>query len=297
MLVLDSPRDGDIHSLADYAELLCFCTADRICSRETIADQLKDIGGQPIRAEKLDDCFVHLSWREAAFGDDYPFRLEDDRVLFVKDDLTDRQRLYGLLLLCANLPYLKNTTGLTDCFERISLCVLAVIWPSKGEVRPFGKNETNYTGAKWERINTLASEIGGVGLCNESTFRAGDSGDGGIDLVGWYQLDPNEVRNNLSILAQCACSRSAWPNKQTEISHDRLSANFISPTHRWNQALFIPHCFRGSDGRWAVTGEIGQVVLIDRLRIITQLPAVLDWQQIQIPALFEDFLEYRLPLV
>lgn len=296
MLKLDSPRDADIHSLADYAEILCLISQDRFCSKESVADQLRDVGDiRKIHEELLDDCFVHLDWRTAAFAENYPFRLEK-RVLFSQDKSTDSQLLYIALLLCANLPYLNSVTGLTDCFERISLSVLKAIWPSQGTVKAFGKNETEYAGEKWERINLLASQIGGQGLCKANTFRQRDTGDGGIDLVSWHSLDEIENRNILSALAQCACSRSQWSHKQTEISHDRLG-NSISPSHRWSQLLFIPHCFRDSTGKWAVEGEIGQVVLIDRLRIVNQLKQQINLKEISLPPLFTDFLDYRLPLV
>lgn len=298
MLRIDKPRDSDTHTIADFAELLCLVTVDRVCTRETIVDQARDVGECAVTDVVLDDCFSQLAWRVSAYGPHYPFQLDArGRVLSASATLSEPQRLYALLLLCANLPFVTNRDGtLTATFERIALLVLKASWPANGAARAFGKSETEYTGAKWERMNKLAEDIGGEGLCHATTFRARDTGDGGIDLVAWLDLDTHEKRNIPSALAQCACSRENWTAKQTEISEDRIK-NSIHSTHRWNQMMFIPQSFRDSRGKWAVPGEVGQVILFDRLRILRQLGEVIDWGHIAPPAIFNSILEERLELV
>lgn len=298
MVNLDKPRDKDVHTLSDFAETLCLLTSDRVCSRESVRDHIRDIGDSKISDDDLDDCFTNLQWRQLSFGADYPFTLADGgRTFSAPENLSDRQRMYAFLLLCSGLPYTSRPYNpLTDAFERVALIALKSAWPANGVVRAFGKNETEYKGSKWQRLNTLATEIGGEGRCSANTFRANDQGDGGIDLAAWFELDGYERWNIPSALAQCACSREDWSAKQTEISADRLG-NSIHATHRWMQVLFIPQCFRDSRGRWAVPGEIGQVVLFDRLRIVKQLHGHVDWAEIKPPPQFEKFLEFRIELV
>jgi hypothetical protein len=297
MIILNKPRDSDIHTLADFAELLCLLTQDRICSRETISDQIKDVGDANISDAALDDCFSHLEWRSQSFNGFYPFAIDSNsRTFSAPEELDQAYHLYVLLLLCANLPFLENRSTITDAFERIALIALERSWPAGSNIRPFGKNETNYVGTKAERINKLATDLGGHGMCSEKTFRGRDSGDGGIDLVAWMGLDDYESRNIPSALGQCACSRTDWVSKQTEISRDRLNG-VIHPTHPWMQLIFIPHCFRNNHGGWAVDGEIASTIIYDRLRIVKKIGGDLDWTHVSPPQLFFDFLIKRLELV
>jgi len=302
MLKLDYPRDGDIHTLADFIELLCLVTTDRFCSRDYVADYIADQsadGGKEKRLGDgvLDDAFMQLAWRAAAFGEHYPFSLDKHgRVLTGNAKLTKHQNLYAFLLLCASLPFIlgrRERNELTDAFERASVQVLRRFWPAKATVRRFGKNQTEYVGAKWERLTALSRDIGGQAMLPADSYRARDSGDGGIDLVAWLDLDCHEKQNIPSALGQCACSREDWPNKQYEISVGRLSTH-LRPSHPWMQLIFIPHSFRNNSGKWAVSGDTEQCIVMDRLRILNNLCTDEDWSKIQAPAVFENFLQTRL---
>jgi hypothetical protein len=300
MIKLDRPRDSDVHTLCDFVELLCLTSLDRIATRDSIKDHIHDSSDHEASDNDLDDCFRQISWRIGAYEQDYPFALDlHGRSISAPEDLSARQTLYAFLLICANLPFLDRPyTPITDAFERLAVLALKNAWPGNGVVKAFGKNETDYTGSKANRINSLAKDIGGVGLCTAESFRAGDSGDGGIDLAAWHGLlDEHERRNIYSALAQCACSRNDWSKKQSEISNDRLSANVIAPTHRWMQLMFIPQSFRDNLGRWAVPGDVGQTVLFDRLRIIRQLPREIDWAEINPPPILNTVLTERADLV
>ena len=300
MLVLDRPRDTDIHTLADFAELLCLLTIDRVCSRETISDQIHDMADKKLKPHELDDCFNQIAWRVEAFGDKYPFTLDEGRrILSAPEVLPDSKKPYVLLLLCANLPFFDRDRldgSLTDAFERFSLLAMRSIFPVGANIRAFGKNETDYVGQKWERINTLAQDIGARGVCTPATFRQRDVGDGGIDLVGWLTLDPYEGRNIPSALGQCACSRSDWPKKQSDIGRDRLAYHIV-PTHPWMQMIFIPHSFRDNNGVWAFDGEIGSSLVFDRLRIASSFNFDKDWAAVEPPPILAEFLDKRLDLV
>jgi len=169
------------------------------------------------------------------------------------------------------------------------------LWPDKASIRKFGRNQTDYSGKKWERLNALGRDIGGQANLTANHFRLGDSGDGGIDLVAWLDLDCHEKRNIPSALGQCACSRGDWPNKQFSISADSLAG--LHPSHPWMKLIFIPHSFRNNLGTWAVPNDVKQSIVMDRLRILNYLCADEDWSKIQAPAVFENFLKMRLELV
>src|SRR5690606_13046090 len=118
------------------------------------------------------------------FKEHYPFSLDaGERTLYAKDEFTHMQEAYIFILLCANLPFIPKRGLITDYFEKISLNALSSIWPQAGEARTFGKNTSDFSGTKSERINALAEFIGAEGKCNGDMFRQGDSGDGGIDLA------------------------------------------------------------------------------------------------------------------
>jgi len=304
MLKLDCPRNSDIHILADFIELLCLVTMDRVCSRDYaadyVADQFVDSGKEKQLGDgELDDAFMQIAWRIDAFGEYYPFSLDKHgRVLSGNEKLTEQQSLYAFLLLCANLPFICDRTErneLAGAFERASMQALRRLWPTKATMRRFGRNQTEYVGAKWERLNALSRDIGGQATLSAGSFRLRDSGDGGIDLVAWLDLDVYEKQNIPSALGQCACSSNDWSIKQYEISGDALGC--LHPSHPWMQLIFIPHSFRNNLGRWAVPNDVKKSILMDRLRILNNLCAGEDWLEIQAPAVFNNFLQMRLELV
>lgn len=298
MLKIETPRDSDIHSIADFIELLCLLTPDRIIGADSIADHVKDNGGN-LSSEELEDSFSHLRWRSAAFGDSYPFSIDSSRnIIESSQSLGPDQSLYAFILLCANLPAVRSQSDrilLTDTFERLCLSALRKIWPG-AQTKPFGKNETEYSGKKWERINKLGQDIGARPQLSPKSYRSKDSGDGGIDIVSWIPLDDYEQENIPSSLSQCACSREDWVSKQAEVSGDRLK-KLLVPTHPWMQVICIPICFRNNQGRWAFDGDVASTILLDRLRILRLTKENNAMQSVGAPQIFSDFLSARLDLV
>lgn len=299
MLTFDFPRDGDIHTLADFTEILCLLTPDRMCSRDSLADYVRDNNpDKVISDDQLEDTFEQLRWRTLAFGERYPFTLiEHGRVLSGVPQTSDSQNLYVFLLLCANLPFLERgaTKPLTDAFEKLSLAAIRKLWPTNAVVRAFGKNETEYKGEKWQRLNALSKDLGGSASLTKEDFRKNDSGDGGVDLVAWLQLDKHEGSHIPSALAQCACSRSQWVKKQSEITHQRLG-NHLRPSYPWMEMIFIPLSFRDNRGSWAVKADVTAIIVMDRLRILNHVDEE-DINTFEQPNVLHRFLEARLELV
>lgn len=297
MLILDRISDGDVHTLADFAELLCLLKPDRVLSADDLDDHLVDVCGEERGARPLSDAFAHMTWRAAAFEAYYPFAVANNQQSIISpDDLTAAQRVYVFLLLCANLPFLGPPYNpLTDAFERLAHIALKRVSPATAEVRTFGKNNAEYTGNKSERLHKLAVDLGCRPAVDPTKFRSRDSGDGGIDLAGWLELDAHESENKITFLAQCACSRSAWPTKQFEISRGSIGKLF-NPTTPWLELLCIPICFRNNNGRWAVDSEVGEIVMIDRLRLLQFIDPETDLAATQPPPLLDQFLQSRLEM-
>ena len=295
MLKLDSVADGDIHTLADFAELLCMLKPDRTLSLDDLDDHLVDECEKSRGELPLGDAFAHLGWRESAFSAAYPFSVApNQRSISAPDQLSPAQTVYAFVLLCANLPTVRSPVNpLTDAFERLAHVALRRMWPSSASVLTFGKNTTQYQGSKAQRLQSLAHNIGGRPSIDPARFRPRDSGDGGIDLVAWLELDPFEGENKPAGLAQCACSRSDWSGKQFEVSRGSLG-KLICPTAPWLEMLFIPTCFRNNTGRWAVDAEVGEIVMIDRLRLLQFIDAVVDLPIVGPPEVFERFLDARI---
>lgn len=302
MLSLNEPKNSDIHTICDFWELLCLLTADQECSLDYLDDfvaDYRDNGRRAFSGDDLSDVLAQASWREGAFGDSYPFSVDTTGIISASDVLSERQKFYYFLLICSNLAFVApraHWQPLTDAFERASHCALKRMWPSSGVAVPFGKNTTEYVGAKWERMNLLGAQIGGRPRLTDKDFRIGDAGDGGIDLAGWLDVDSHEPKNKMSILAQCACSREDWVKKQTEISSVRL-ANLLSPTAPWIECLFSPVSFRDNSGQWAIPSSVANVVLIDRLRLLNSISVPDDSAAVDVPAAVQAFLEQRLELV
>lgn len=294
MLDLNRIADGDIHTLADFAELLCLLKPDRVLSADDLDDHLVDVCGEQRGSRPLGDAFAHLAWRQTAFVADYPFTVAaNQQSIAAPDNLTMKQRIYVFLLLCANLPFVGAPYNLlTDAFERLANCALKRMWPEKAVIKTFGKNNADYIGNKSERMHKLALDLGCRPAVDPAKFRPRDNGDGGIDLAGWLELDEHERENKLTCLVQCACSRTNWNSKQSEISRERIGKLF-NPTTPWLEMLCIPICFRNNNGRWAFDADVGEIIMIDRLRLL-KLTEPVDLAAINPPALLNNFLQSRL---
>ncbi|MDY7373236.1 hypothetical protein UE233_11395 [Acinetobacter oleivorans] len=285
--VLDGPRDGDIHTLTDFAELLCLTDIDGESGIESVHDQIHDNLNIKTPEEKLYDLMAQIRWRKEAFGDFYPFNNINKTSFDLEEILSRKQKLYLALLFCANLPFINKSHHkiLTDTFEIISAISLQEIWSPLGKVTAFGKNNTQYVGTKAERMNKLFLDLGNISNFQNSSFRPSDSGDGGIDLAAWLKLDDYQMSHYFAALAQCACSRTSWSSKHSEIRNDRFTS-LSQISNRWSEILFTPICFRGNNGEWAVAAEVSSGILFDRLRIIKSLEMV----NIPLPKIFDDLI-------
>lgn len=302
MISLDRPRDHDDHTVADFLELLCLVNLDRQVSKDALRDFINDNRGDQsfqLSDDQLIDVLDQIGWRVHAFQQWYPFELNNQTgVIKTKAVLTAQHKRYVSLLVCGNLPFFERTNqkALTDFFEVVSGEVLQEIWPLSGTTLVVGKNTTSLTGTKSERMNTLGKMIGANPNIAETDFRQGDQGDGGIDMAAMVELDSFEHQNIVSALAQCACSRSDWSPKHSEITNTKLRSLFPTPVP-WVEMLFTPISFRSNSGSWAVRADVPGVTLVDRLRIVLSWIRSGNGANHDIPDVVRTLLDYRLDVV
>ncbi len=244
-------------------------------------DTAEDVG--PIVAndkwdQRVNDWFKTLEFRVRVFTDRYPFNLvRNGSVLTLRGSklrMNQQRRLYVFLLLASNLRYFTKTdqTSIASIFEVASWYALERYLPADAKVHMFGRHALNtgdYSGSLWGKVNKLAANIGEKVVCQKSDFKPTNTGDAGLDVVGWlpFDLEENEMaRGFLLVFGQCACATD-WPKKQYETHYDTWK-NYISFTTYPLRLTFIPYCFRDANGNWFDWTKIGMTVLVDRSRIM-----------------------------
>lgn len=85
----------------------------------------------------IKEKFQICEYRAELLLEDYPFAI-NEKTICLKQDLTEKQKLYILLLLASNLDYLRKLQSiLTTDFERISYEVLKNYLPNKANWKKF----------------------------------------------------------------------------------------------------------------------------------------------------------------
>ena len=277
---LTQPPKASKHELykwCDYIELRCLTHVDKRFSRDALCEAISeskdidvtsddvmtenDISDLPEEEEvegagvsglenNEDDkqaafsaiCFNQFRWRKEAFGDAWPFELDDHakEIRFIKS-LTSKHLLYLQLLLSSSLKYCpkRRQRDLTGKFERISFYIFENLMPRGAEVHAFGAAEsTHYQGHLFDRLGKLANDIRGTLCLERRHFAKNDAGDGGLDLVAWHSLC--DEREGLPIaFAQCGCTADGWPDKMLEASPSRLGGS-LHVRHEWATYYFMP---------------------------------------------------------
>jgi len=228
--------------------------------------------------ERINDWFKNLDYRVRSFAESYPFRLIKNGTVLVlrgsKLRMNQQRKLYVFLLLASNLRYFTkpDQTSIASIFEVASWHALARYLPGDAKVYMFGRhalNTGNYSGSLWGKVNRLAADIGEKVVCEKSDFKPTNTGDAGLDLVGWLPFEHTSdemTRGFLLAFGQCACATN-WPKKQYETHYDTWK-NYISFTAYPFRLTFIPYCFRDATGDWFDWTKIGMTVLVDRPRLM-----------------------------
>lgn len=281
---------------ADFVELSCLKNPDYEISLEDMLsittnegedapDRGSDEAGEQEdnRRQHFRDIFQYLINRAHILNEYYPFQFIDaDTISIDITNLSSEQCMYLFLLYCSNLSQFgaSDRTSLTKEFEALSKIVLERIYPTY-HIEIFGTasspSDMFYGGSLISRMEKLAeclhTELSSTTKNNPRYTNP--SGDGGLDLVGFSQLD-NEAAAAPFIplcLAQCACSVDQWKDKQRSIKYDEWNQRLLQ-LPRYCEFIFVPFSLRSSDGKWSPTDEDQIVVIpIDRIRFLHLLKA------------------------
>lgn len=273
----------------DYCELLCLSEDNNHIDRDQMtsivikSDDFANAGerAQKMRKDKLStkfqDVYTHVSLRKQVLGSSYPFDINDDDQLYLKEsERTCLEKLYIFLLYASNLEYMKSVHDLTSDFEVVCLMYMRKLFPSM-VFKLFGSSNGNTKLQADDVINDIKlsdriinlSKFIAVSLNPESLSKINkhNHGDGGLDLVG-VRLMGDDRKSIPVIFGQCACSYDQWSAKQQSIS-DRQWEKYL---HIWETSIqtyiFIPIWNINSEKKYEDDLELSRCVIIDRQRIL-----------------------------
>lgn len=284
-------NDKSPHIVADLCEIICYFE-DLPVARGDIEEFINVKGGDGLlrqlaadggaesndRVQKFtEDAFKHLLYRQAAFGDWYPFKAEHD-LLELKEPQTNKHKLYAALLADSRLKMFPGPQRFLLAAEFEALCREAApgLFPN-WSIFHFGVGGADrglFGNRLKDALPRLAEKMrDSVIQKRVAELSDHDVGDGGIDLVAIREwIDPAE--SVPVYFAQCAAQQENWPEKRFE-SHPITHERYFNFFHKPGSVMFIPVCYRGPDGQW-IDSDGHQSVLIDRLRILELFQTQID---------------------
>jgi hypothetical protein len=235
---------SELNYYADFVELLTLFSGEDGITQGDIQDRFfgeKDYKNAQER--DTDETFIRTIFlliveRISLYADTYPYQYNDSQVLSLKENLSNKNKLYISLLLSSKLNIFRSfQTELTTEFENIAFYTLRGYLPSHSVIREFGKN-SHYTGNAKAKITQLAKDLNiEIKHYELSQINERNQQERGLDIVGWIPFS-DQCANNLLFLVQCACGKE-YESKQ----HDtRRFKNYLS-FYKTNpqQTLFIPY--------------------------------------------------------
>ncbi len=276
---LPSPR-AEIHELADFVELLCWCT--RTTSAQTIIRYLgrneeNDVqdgceDSDDENSTELDVVMNEISFRASACNGGYPFSLSDEGTIVRINDKAIandpiRTAVYQYLLLSTRLNMQANRKHAkidgTTLLEKISAhAIKQYLGHERAESLVFGTSEKSKFDVSIKNLCKSLGEGGGFQNPDEAPVSAKD---GNLDVVAWTPFQ-DKLPSKMIIFAQCKTG-SSW----RDTVHELQPLNFCK---KWflKQPIVCPtraFCIAESanKSRWN-TDAIDAGLLFDRCRIV-----------------------------
>lgn len=272
-----SPGSADPFLWTDFAELRALIHPDRCFSRsdlDGIERRGRDINSRlsPHTETKWRDLINFAGVRALEFAKSYPFAVSDDEdTLELSCDDSPEQTTYLRLLLASLMRHIPNIrrAELARHFEQTCFAIFSKLMPKGSVVRATwasGGAEAPYAGTLYEKMRKISSDLRCTPNFKDRDFKANDRGDGGIDLISWHPMA--DERPGLPIsFAQCGCSKDEWRFKQLEASPAKHYSH-LPTMHPWATYYFLPLDLRHADGGWACESDIGQAIIVDRMRLV-----------------------------
>lgn len=277
-------------TLSDISDLLNDVKDANIIEPDDSLPQMSKPERNDIIEQRIRDIFYVCVERAGIYSaSEYPFELTN-KTIILKTSLTERHKLYLMLLLSSNLNYFKSFNDvLTKEFELLSFHSLRSYLSPKAIVKSFGKN-TDYTGNTINKIKTLAKELGiRVNSDNVGCISKKNVQERGCDLISWLPFD-DRIPNMIVLLCQCACGKE-WEGKQAET---KMFSNYfyfpLTPIH----SMFVPYALSNSDGSFYQNDRITNNLFFDRKRIIEQFDEIDFIHTLESLQLVNEFIRTRI---
>ncbi len=286
----------DGHLWADYIELLCAWNPDREISTADYIDWIRlketdikidnktvDFNNDGVGlndpeliddkfSSETSDLFQYFISREQLYQDSYPFRLEG-KVLKLKDYPCSNENhlLYFYLLCCSHLSYFSDhLSEFTSEFELLCELTTKALIPDNSTLHNVGKNTLGepsaYMGNLFKKLSQIAQNLGETLKVEENSFSKTNSGDGGLDLIGWVNFSDN-LNSRIVFVGQSKCNQNWFDAKSAGI---RLRS-YVNLINNPNDLYFIPFCYRAVNNNWITSSNVDGLTLIDRSRILLSL--------------------------
>lgn len=284
---------------ADYIEVACLSTADKVATAQTLRRALlgldvtgadAEMFGGSDRAQQaddfelqIDDGFKHAEDRCRQYGSLYPFTVDKAaRRLSLKSPLSEGHLLYVALLLCSNHRYTPGQQHiLTSGFEVMCWHALRAFLPDDSDVRLAGTTHAKspigiptVSSKKPDKLRAMAALLRTNADVDDSAFWPHDTGDEGADLLGVVPFGETETPEEIVVLGQCATSNDNWSGKQHDASPIKWGPLLGLPVPNLN-FLFLaasPRRYGNTFERGVLRG--GHATWLDRQRILRRLAAV-----------------------
>lgn len=272
------PSSADPLFWTDFVELRALIHPDRCYSRGDLLGLLKrNRDTSPARSAPGDearwrDLINFAGARTQEFGLAYPFSVSDDcDTLAFSGAESVEQHAYLRLLMSSLMRHFPRTrtSEIGRFFEEVSHAVFRRLMPEGTQVHPTwasGGEEARYKGPIFEKMTMIAKDIRCSANFQERDFKPNDTGDGGIDIIAWHPMADDREGIPLAF-AQCGCSKDDWKFKQLEASPAKHYRQ-LPAMHAWATYYFLPLDLRHADGDWAYKSDIGQAIIVDRLRLL-----------------------------
>jgi hypothetical protein len=328
-------QETDYNVWADYIELLTMLHPDRKLSVEAIKDRLLDENDDdakkalrqinamgkivitPSIDRIADDQFEddtdpedeqriktaiigvidYMKCRKTIASNYYPFKIDNKYSVSLKGGLTDKNKIYIILLISSLIRVITREGGfsyrITHRFESLCEHPFGLLIPTISKKEFFGAGgSTNETGQPtgqlfFDKVSALSKSLR-LHLHPDFTQNAAgvhNVGDGGLDWVAWVSFADN-LHMLPTYFAQCACGND-WEDKLFDANKSKWG-QFILFGYDYQLFHFIPKSFRELDNKWLNNIKLHSAVLIDRFRIIELLEK--SDKENDVVALYEDLL-------
>lgn len=231
-----SGNNTRFHEKCDYIEILALLSSDELYKSNLLSRFFaeysdRDNNLEERQAEISDDheqeiinLFEILKFRNNLYLNSYPFIITNDMIK-LKDNLTFEQKLYIILLCCANLTTFEPSLQykLTDEFEHITYCAIKKHLPNF-IVKKLGSN-SDYAGNTINKLKALGKDINLDPINDQiEAISPRANKEKGVDLVAWYKFNDN-LSNTIIFFIQCACGKDTQ-HKQHEPEAYKTYFNF-----------------------------------------------------------------------